>query len=191
MDPFCCTPHRHGRGPIGIQCSRSSWRSSTAPTACLDTEGVAITLESGLNRGLIDETDVEDALAGISERKRRAILPLRRGAQSGTETRVYRALSRRASAFVRKPTCRPWVEWISSSEMLIIECDSTAFHSSPKQVEEDCRRDLAARALGMTVIRLSYHQIMDDWEATLDLVLEAVRRGEHRRSGIPGDLSVT
>lgn len=60
-------------------------------------------------------------------------------------------------------------------DRLIVECDSDAHHRSKEEHQNDRRRDLEARMQGFDTIRLTYHQIWTDWEATQAVLLRVIR----------------
>lgn len=65
---------------------------------------------------------------------------------------------------------------------LILECDSATHHSDHR---EDRRRDLAARELGYTTVRLSYSQIHHTWSNTRPRLLRILRTGRHLAPPLP------
>lgn len=148
---------------------------------CLDDDGAAIVLESGLNRELLTEPDVHVATASLSRLRRRGIFPVRRDAESGTETVVRRALERRRIA-VRAQVEIPGVGRVDLllGEKLIIECDSMTYHAAPEQYWRDRERDLVAKQIGYSVVRLTYEQVMEQWSSTLEALLVMIRRHDHR-----------
>ncbi|MGO1285663.1 MAG: endonuclease domain-containing protein [Brachybacterium sp.] len=148
---------------------------------CLDDDGAAIVLESGLHESLLSDADVVDAMSALSARRRDGILPLRHDAQSGTETKVTRYLRKRGVR-VRTQVEIPGIGRVDllAGERLIIECDSVLRHSSPEQVNTDRARNLEAAHLGYAVLRLSYPQIMVTWDQTSQTLLDMIRADEHR-----------
>lgn len=150
---------------------------------CLEPDFAAVVLESGLNRGLISDEEAIEACRSLSRRRRRAIFPLNRRAESGTETIVRRALVRRGFSV------RPQVEIPEAGrvdlvvgEKLIIECDSVAHHTGRARYADDRQRDRAARRLGYIVVRLTYEDVMLAWDEVLSDLLVMLRRGDHRIS---------
>ncbi|MEE1618460.1 endonuclease domain-containing protein [Brachybacterium sp. J153] len=148
---------------------------------CLEPRLAAVVLESGLNRGLISGDDAIAVCRSLSRKRRREIFPLSRVAESGTETIVRRALTRRGFV-VRPQVAIPEVGRVDLlvGERLVIECDSVAHHAEQAKYTNDRRRDRAARRLGYTVVRLTYEDVMLAWDATLADLLVMLRRGDHR-----------
>lgn len=148
---------------------------------CLDPEQTAMVLESGLHLGLIDEQTTHIVTSSLSQRRRDAIFPLRTDAESGTETRVRRGLTRRG---VRVRSQVP-IEGVGRVDLLagerpIIECDSVAHHAGVAEFHRDRLRDLAAHSQGYIVVRLTWEQVMLDWPRTLERLLGMIRAGAHR-----------
>lgn len=148
---------------------------------CLSEDHAAVVLESGLNRHLIDDAAALRACSSLSERRRSRILPLDGSAESGTETIVRRALERRGVR-VRTQVSIPGIGRVDMivGEKLIIECDSFSHHTDPEAYRRDRRRDRRARRRGYIVLRLTYEDVMANWEETLADLLLSIRRGDHR-----------
>jgi very-short-patch-repair endonuclease len=66
-------------------------------------------------------------------------------------------------------------------DRLVLELDGYGFHATGESFETDRRRDLALAARGYRVIRLSYRQVMFEWNEAERVILSMVRRGEHVR----------
>ncbi len=153
---------------------------------CLDhvlhrhsTEDALIVIESAINLLLVSSAEVHSLCSArpVPGEKVRHYLSV---AESGSETRV-RLFFRRRNV---KVTPQVWIEGVGRVDLmvgdrLIIECDSAAHHGSPAQQERDRHRDLMARALGFDTIRLTYHQIWDDWENTQALLSRELKRRRH------------
>ncbi|MFC7457383.1 endonuclease domain-containing protein [Brachybacterium sp. GCM10030267] len=148
---------------------------------CLSADFAAVVLESGMNRGLITAADASEASRSLSILDRQAIFPVNAGSESGTETIVRRSLERRGIA-TRSQVRIPGVGRVDLliGEKLIIECDSLAYHADPEKYRQDRERDLAAKRLGYTVVRLTYEQVINAWDDTLRSVLMMIRRHDHR-----------
>ena len=65
-------------------------------------------------------------------------------------------------------------------DRLVIELDGSEFHSGSREFANDRRRDLELARRGYRVIRLSFSQVMTDWDACEAVILRLVRAGEHR-----------
>ena len=143
-------------------------------------EDAMIVAESAVNLELVTEAEARWALGGLPSkylhyRDRLAV------AQSGSETRVRLFFVRR-----RIPVrAQVKIDGVGNVDLLvgdrlIIECDSQAHHGETNY-ENDRRRDLAARDLGFTTLRLSYQQIWKQWEATEQSLIHEIRHRRHLR----------
>jgi very-short-patch-repair endonuclease len=69
------------------------------------------------------------------------------------------------------------VDFAWSAERLIVETDGYRYHRGRAAFEEDRERDLALRALGYDVIRLTYRQVTDKPAQTASAVRRALVNG--------------
>ncbi len=119
------------------------------------------TLDSALNKGLIELADLGDVFSALPPRFA-ALRPLVDGrAQSGPETLV-RLMARALGCRV---DLQSWFEGVGYVDMvidrwLVIECDSKEFHQDWEQQVKDRNRDLALATLGYATLRLTAAQIM-------------------------------
>lgn len=100
--------------------------------------------------------------------------------ESGTESLVrYRLRSRQIGV-------RPQVSIESAGRVdllvgrrLVIEVDSVAHHTSTAAYRRDRRRDRRLAALGYLVVRLTYEEVMYEWDNVLADLLMIIRSGAH------------
>ena len=59
-------------------------------------------------------------------------------------------------------------------ERLVVEVDGYAFHASKRRFEGDRRRDAALLARGLRIMRVTWHQIVDEPEAVLVRLAQAL-----------------
>ena len=64
-------------------------------------------------------------------------------------------------------------------ERLVIEIDSTAYHSGPQAYHRDRQRDLRLTLLGYHVLRFSWEQITFQWDEVEAAILAVVTAGDH------------
>ena len=64
-------------------------------------------------------------------------------------------------------------------DRLVLELDGYGFHATGEFFESDRRRDLALSALGYRTVRLSYRQVMHEWDSAEQAILTMIRRGDH------------
>lgn len=153
---------------------------------CLDSEGIIVVCDSLLHLGLMTRADIEHELVAAPGRIRRLVARCD-PAESGTDS-IVRVRLRARGIRVRTQVRILGLGWVDLLVgRVIIEVDGAEYHISPKAFEEDRRRDRQAVRLGYIVVRLSYKQVMHEWEATEAVILELVRRREHLRF-LPGDV---
>lgn len=150
-----------------------------------DAETALILVESALNRKLLSSVGSQDVIAQLPV-KRRHDMRFLSEAESGSETRV-RLFFQRRNVPVRPQV---WIEEVDRVDLLVgdrllIECDSEEHHRSKEDYENDRRRDLAARMQGFEPVRLSYHQIWFDWDATQASLRHLLRARKHIRRRRP------
>src|SRR5690625_849956 len=158
---------------------------------CLPPWEAAALLESALERWQLGPDEVAEILRELPPTRRRALGRISTRAGSGSETRVRRHLERRGVR-VREQVHVPEVGRadLIAGDRLIIECDSLAHHASVSGYHEDRRRDRMALKGGYLVLRLTWHDIWQDWstacELLADLIGKRVHRGPLLRSTAPG-----
>lgn len=149
---------------------------------CQSTVNAAILIESALNRRSLGAEDLARLLAGLPQRKRLPLARVRADAQSGTETAVRWWLEERRVPVRSQAQLLPDVRVdLLLGTNWVIECDSRRFHDDPTQYREDRRRDLVLSSRGYRVTRLTWEQVFLDWPRTSAMLLEMVRRRDHRR----------
>ncbi|MGH7502427.1 MAG: endonuclease domain-containing protein [Longimicrobiales bacterium] len=68
------------------------------------------------------------------------------------------------------------VDFVWRSERLVVEIDGRAFHSSDRSFESDRRRDGVLVAAGLRVMRVTWRQIVNEPEALLVRLTQALAR---------------
>lgn len=155
---------------------------------CLPTVKAAVLLESALNKQVMTIRQVEQIIAGLPYRTRRALARVRADAESGTETTVrwwFEARGITIRSQVRFPQDSRRMDLLVG-QRLAIECDSREHHDDALSYDEDRERDLYLAAQGFTVVRLSWQQVFLHWPRTEKLLLAILSRGEHLRPPRPG-----
>ena len=157
---------------------------------CLPTVKAAVLFESALQLGLLGRRDAERVVASLPQRARRPLARIRGDAESGTETTVRWWMESRGfpvQAQVPFPGGRRRMDLLVGKSW-VIECDSRAHHDDPRSYDEDRERDLFLTSRGYHVTRLSWEQVFLRWGQTEEMLLAIVRRGEHRRPPVPGQI---
>lgn len=78
------------------------------------------------------------------------------------------------------------VDFLWRTERLVTEIDGFAFHSSPQAFERDRRRDAVLAAEGVTVVRVTWRQLVTEPEAVIVRLARAhtrARLADHFRTG--------
>ncbi|MDO4413116.1 endonuclease domain-containing protein [Cutibacterium sp.] len=145
---------------------------------CLDHDEAVAVLDSVLRKGILTHERLEECLAPIPAGRR--TLPDLEWADSGTESLV-RCRLRRLGLVVRTQVT---IEHVGRVDMvvgdrLIIEVDSVAHHTDVAAYSNDRRRDLELVSRGYLVIRVTWHQVMYDWDHVEQLIMEIVGAGDH------------
>lgn len=131
-------------------------------------------IESLVYRRVVSEDMVITALSG-NYRARKLLKWFDPSAESGLETLVRTRLLRRG-VNVRTQVKIPGVGQIDMivGDRLAVECDGGEFHNGPKSRGRDYARDRRLIALGYHPVRLSYHQIVYDWDTAGPELLQIV-----------------
>lgn len=108
-------------------------------------------------------------------------------AESGTESLV------RVRLRSRRIRLRPQVviDTVGRVDFLVgrrfvIEVDSREHHTSEAAHQNDRRRDRRLVAMGYIVVRLTYHDVVHDWDDVLCDLLSVIRSGAHLLPPTPG-----
>lgn len=152
-----------------------------AATRCLDDEGIVVVLDSILNQRLLTRSQLTVILADCPRRVQRLLAETDAKAESGTESMVRFRL-RRLGIKVRSQIVMAGVGRVDLlvGTRLVIEVDSREHHTGAAAYSNDRRRDLfLVTRGGMLVIRLTYDQIVYEWDAVVVELLRIIRRREH------------
>lgn len=151
--------------------------------ACTDAASAIASVDSALDAGRLDLAHLDLIRAWMPPSRRTLIDRADPDAQSGIETSVRLLLrSRRIRHRVQVHIDGVGRVDVLVGDRLVIEVDGRAFHTGDA-FEEDRRRDFELVTRGYVVLRLSYRQVVHDWDRTRAGILALVARGEHRWSG--------
>lgn len=90
---------------------------------------------------------------------------------SSIERLVAAALTARGIAFAAEAPIGSYFADFLVGDSLVIECDGEYWHSKPRRIEQDRRRDAWMMERGYTIIRLSESEIRSDVVAAVDRAL--------------------
>lgn len=148
---------------------------------CVDGDEAVAIMDSILNRGALTIDDLIDLMEGEWKTHRALLDHVDARAESGTESLVRRRLARLGI----KARIQVEIDGVGRvdllvGDLLIVEVDSVAHHTSVANYQKDRARDKRAVALGYRVLRLTYEEVMDDWAEVERQVLHLVRARKHK-----------
>lgn len=148
---------------------------------CLDDHELISVMDSLMNLRLMSATHLGYLLDQLGARHR-SLLDRCAWAESGTET-LARLRFQAAGIKVRTQVSIPSVGRVDLlvGDRLVVEIDSRAHHTDMTSYQRDRERDQNLAALGYIVVRLTYEQVMFDWDNTLARIMPIVRSDRHRR----------
>jgi very-short-patch-repair endonuclease len=151
---------------------------------CLPAVKAAVLFESAINLGRMSHHRALEIVARLPVRSRRPLSRIRADAESGTETLVrwwFESQGYPVRAQVPFPGgVRKRMDLLIGASWAI-ECDSRSHHDDPAAFEEDRARDLYLRSWGYTVTRLSWEQVVRQWDRTESMLAAIARSGLHRK----------
>ncbi|MBT0565994.1 hypothetical protein [Williamsia sp. CHRR-6] len=147
---------------------------------CLGREDWIVVCDSALNSTGMSPTELRSQLPACAAHVGRWINDSDRRSQSGTESMVRLRL--RALGYAVE--VQPEIPGVGRVDLrvgrLLIECDSRAHHTGLDTYCTDRRRDRAALVGRWMTMRLTYSDVVSDWDAVLADIAAIVRRDRHR-----------
>jgi very-short-patch-repair endonuclease len=143
---------------------------------CQPREHALAIFESAIRKGLVDPLAL--ALLPLSSRGRELLGAAQPFSDSGLETFVVPRLRWMKLRIVAQV-------WIAGHRVDFLIGDRLALqidgaHHVGAQRTEDIAHDAQLMLLGFHVIRVGYHQVVNDWPAVQDVIMRAVAQGLHR-----------
>ncbi|MGD8167762.1 endonuclease domain-containing protein [Herbiconiux sp. P16] len=150
---------------------------------CQSKIDAIVTLDSALKQGRVSRTELEFLVADLPAKYRAYLALTDPNAASGLETKARLGL-RRVNITSRSQVKIRGVGYVDLlvGDRLVVETDGREWHTKPEAYAADRRRDLALAELGYLVLRLSYEQVMGEWDRIVAVIRAIVARGEHRWS---------
>ncbi|MGD8167417.1 endonuclease domain-containing protein [Herbiconiux sp. P16] len=150
---------------------------------CQSKMDAIVTLDSALHSERISRTELEFLAAELPEKYRVYLALADANAASGLETKARLGLRRYNIASRSQVKIRGVGNVdLLIGDRLVVETDGREWHTKPAAYLEDRRRDLALAELGYIVLRLSYDQVMNEWDRVVEIIRAIVAREEHRWS---------
>ena len=147
--------------------------------SCQPEENAVILIDSALNKKLVTIAQLNDAVAHLPRRYRRAVSRADGASQSGTETLVRLRLRALGIHLQVQALCGIGRVDILVGDRLVIECQSKAHHTGIENYARDRERELALIAEGYILLTLSYEQIMFDWPAVEQVIRKLIASRAH------------
>lgn len=143
---------------------------------CMSAEDWIAACDSVLHLRLADRADI---VAELGPQGRGLLDRCEPRAESGTESLVRVRL--RAMGF--SVIVQPRIEGVGRVDLrvgkLLIECDSKAHHTSMANYRNDRRRDRCALVRGWLKMRLTYEDVVYEWDDTVGDILAITRPRRH------------
>lgn len=143
---------------------------------CLPREQALVIWESAMNKRLVDPQAF--GRMHLPPRARALLSAASRFADSGLET-IFRT---RLEWLGERILCQTWLHGhrvdFLIGDRLVVQIDGG--HHVGAQRTSDIRHDAELMLRGYHVIRVGYHQVMEDWPGVQDLIVRAVAQGLHR-----------
>lgn len=140
-------------------------------------------MDSMLHQKMIERDELAQLLSAYPKRIRDLVNWCDGRAESGTESLTRFRLARAGVKL------RPQVTVVGIGRVdlligkrLIIEVDSREFHDGEDPFESDRRRDRRLKARRYIVIRLTYQQVMSEWDEAFADIMCVIRRRDHLRA---------
>jgi len=174
------TVHRPGWAPVPTEPVDRFHLAVAVAISCQPQFSAIAMLDSVLNRELMSLSALRDALTPLPSKYRGYLDLVDPKAQSGLETKTRLALrSRRVRLRSQVQVPRVGKVDLVVGERLVLELDGYEWHFRKTDFEEDRRRDRELTSQGYQVLRLSYHQVTDDWPGCESVILGLIRLRRH------------
>ena len=145
-------------------------------------EEAVMAMDSVLHRRLLTRAELESHFAGEGPRAKELLARADGRTESALESIARQRL--RAAGFqprIQVPIPRLGRVDMMIGRRLIIETDGHQFHTGEDSFEEDRRRDRVAASLGLVSVRLTWTQVLNQWDDALADIRAIADRTRRRR----------
>jgi very-short-patch-repair endonuclease len=148
--------------------------------ATSDPETAIACLDTAISKFGLNQKRLERVFRHEPQRSRGLVLKARPGSDSGLESIVRQRLTLSGVSF-RQQVFFAGIGRVDFvvDDSVVVEIDGWAFHTSVEAFEKDRRRDALLTERGLTVLRFSFRQVMEDW-----IFVERVIRSIAQREGV-------
>ncbi|NLT26862.1 MAG: DUF559 domain-containing protein [Microbacteriaceae bacterium] len=138
--------------------------------------------DSLVQRGLASRATLVGLADGLGPGARTAVSRIDGRCESGTETIARLWLESHGIPHIPQHVV-PGVGRIDFliGDRLVLEVDSIAHHTGEDRYQADRTRDQLLIALGYTIVRVTYEDVMHRWPTVAKRLLAVIARGEHLR----------
>lgn len=149
--------------------------------ACVGVDEAVAIMDSALNLGLLSVEELVELLADEPRSRRDLLQKVDGRSESGSESLARVRLTRQGISVT------PQVEIdgvgrvdLLVGNLLVIELDSVAHHTSVRNYRADRARDALLVSRGYRVLRFTYEDVVDNWDFVERIVLTLVRARLHK-----------
>lgn len=147
-----------------------------------NAEEAVMAMDSVLHRRLLTRAELDALLAEFPPRARALLARADSRAESPLESIARQRL--RVAGF--RPRIQVPLPGLGRVDMmigrrLIVETDGREFHTGDESFEEDRRRDRVAASMGLVPIRLTWNQVLYQWDEVLADIRAIATRTRRRR----------
>ncbi|MDH3010952.1 MULTISPECIES: endonuclease domain-containing protein [Gordonia] len=147
---------------------------------CLEPEDWVATVDSILNQTQLTIPDIQADMGGVTKAVMELFGRCDARSQSGTESIARVRLV--ATGF--KVAVQPSIGGHERADLrvgsLLIECDGRQYHSSAEAFRNDRRRDRMTLIDRWMTVRVTYDDVLYDWESVLEDIRAVTRPDRHR-----------
>lgn len=147
---------------------------------CMTAEEWIATVDSVLNSTTLTVPDIQAGMGRVSEAVKAWFARCDPRSQSGTESVTRLRLIAEGFNVVVQPQIADHHQADLRIGALVIECDGRLYHSDEESYRNDRARDRVALIGRWLTMRLTYDDVLYDWDQVLEDIRAVTRAGRHR-----------